>query len=64
MIEKVHAKEPNSINVRLFFTAKTDEIIKLFSKAEPAEKNELIPVLETLDPANTTKYTAIREGGK
>lgn len=64
LIEKVHAKEPNSFNVRLFFTAKNDEIIKLFSKAEPAEKNELIPVLETLDPANATKYTGIREGGR
>jgi hypothetical protein len=64
LIEKVHAKEPNSFNVRLFFTAKNDEIIKLFSKAEPAEKNELLPVLETLDPANATKYTGINEGGR
>jgi hypothetical protein len=64
LIESVHGKEPNSFNVRLFFTAKSDEIIKLFSKAEPAEKNELIPLLETLDPANTTKYTGIREGAR
>lgn len=64
LLPKVHAKEPNSFNVRLFFTAKADEIVKLFGKAEPAEKNELIPLLETLDPANTLKYTAIKEGPK
>ena len=62
LIEKVHQAEPNSFNVRLFFTAKNDEIIKLFSKAEPAEKNEIVSVLDIIDPANSTKYTGIREG--
>jgi hypothetical protein len=64
MIQKVHKNEPNSYNVRLFFTAKNDEIIKLFSKAEPSEKNELISLLDVIDPANSTKYTAINEGGR
>lgn len=64
MLESVHRNEPNSFNSRLFFTAKNDEVIKLFSAAEPAEKNEIIPLLETLDPANATKYSAIREGSR
>ena len=62
LIEKVHQAEPNSFNVRLFFTSKNDEINKLFSKAEPSEKNEIVGLLETIDPANSTKYTSIREG--
>lgn len=62
--QKVHKAEPNSFNVRLFYTAKNDEIIKLFSKAEASEKNELITLLETVDPANANKYGAIKEGGR
>ncbi|GAB5538570.1 MAG: DUF4835 family protein [Salibacteraceae bacterium] len=64
LIEKAHRAEPNSFNQRLFFTAKNDEIIKLFSNAEPAEKNEILPLLDIIDPANSTKYTAIKEGGR
>lgn len=64
LIEKVHQAEPNSFNVRLWFTAKNDEIIKLFTKAEPAEKNEIVSVLDIIDPANSTKYTSIREGSR
>ena len=64
LIEKTHRNEPNSFNQRLFFTAKNDEIIKLFSKAEPSEKNELLPLLDIIDPANSTKYIAIKEGGR
>ena len=64
LVEKTHNNEPNSYNQRLFFTAKNDEIIKLFSKAEPAEKNEITGILDTVDPANSTKYLAIKEGGR
>jgi len=64
MLEQVHKNEPNSFNTRLFFTAKHDEIIKLFTPAPPDEKNAAVQLLETLDPANATKYTAIREGGR
>mgnify|MGYP003874314693 CR=1 FL=1 len=63
-IEKVHSSEPNSFNVRLFFTAKHEEIIKLFKQAEASEKNELITSLDRIDPANSTKYGAINEGAK
>lgn len=63
-IQKLHGVEPNSFNTRLFFTAKNDEIIKLFSSAEPNEKNEVVQLLETVDPANSTKYTSIKEGAK
>jgi hypothetical protein len=64
LIQKTHSNEPNSFNQRLFFTAKNDEIIKLFTKAEPSEKNELLPLLDIIDPANSTKYIAIKECGR
>jgi hypothetical protein len=64
LVQKVHEAEPNSFNTRLFFTAKNDEIIKLYSKAEAQEKEQVITILETVDPANANKYTDIRSGGK
>lgn len=64
LIQKVHEAEPNSFNTRLFFTAKNDEIIKLYSKAEAQEKEQVITLLETIDPANANKYTDIRSGGR
>ena len=64
LTQKVHQAEPNSFNVRLWYTAKNDEIIKLFSQAEASEKNEILTLLETVDPANSNKYTAIQEGSK
>lgn len=64
LIEETHRNEPNSYNQRLFFTAKNSEIIKLFTKAEPSEKNELLTLLDIIDPANSTKYIAIKEGGR
>ncbi len=64
MIEKVHKAEPNSFNTRLYFTAKNDEIIKLYSKAEPSEKEQIITLLETIDPANSNKYSDIRTAGQ
>lgn len=63
-IKKLHGDEPNSFNTRLFFTAKNDEIIKLFSSAEPTEREEVVDLLETIDPANATRYTAIQQGAK
>lgn len=58
--QKVHQLEPNSFNVRLWYTAKADELIKLFSKAEQNEKNEVVTLLEVIDPANANRYGQIR----
>lgn len=58
--QKVHQIEPNSFNVRLWYTAKADELIKLFSKAEQNEKNEVVTLLEVIDPANANRYGQIR----
>lgn len=63
-LEKVHQNEPNSFNVRLFFTAKNDEIIKLYGKAEASEQNEMIALLERIDPANANKYGGIRDASR
>jgi len=47
---------PGSFNLQVFFLAKSDEIIKLFSPAPEAERVRLLPVLKQMDPGNISKY--------
>lgn len=58
-IKKVHAVKPLSINVQLFFTAKVNELVGIFSKSEQEEKDRFLALMATLDPVNRTKYNAI-----
>ena len=48
--------------MQTFFTAKSDEIINLFSQATNDEKNRALQVLTLVDPANTLKYQSITTG--
>lgn len=59
LCKQVHENIPNSINLRMFFNAKSDEIIDIFSEAPREEKNKVINLLNTVDPANTIKYQKI-----
>ncbi len=43
----------------VFFTAKSDELVSIFSKADSREKTEAINILTQVDPANGNKYQAI-----
>jgi len=47
---------PASYNLQVFFLAKSDEIIKLFSPAPEAERVRLLPILKQMDPGNISKY--------
>ena len=47
---------PGSFNLQVFFLAKSDEIIKLFSPAPEAERVRLLPVLKQMDPGNISQY--------
>ena len=37
LLKKVHDMKPSSYNMQVFFLAKVDEVVNLFSQAEPAE---------------------------
>lgn len=44
----------------IFFTAKSDELVSILSKADSREKNEAINILSQIDPANGNKYLGIK----
>jgi len=63
-LRKVHIDKPNSFLMQVFFNAKADEIVNLFSQATNEEKTRAIDILSQVDPANTLKYQGMKAGGK
>ncbi|MVN23301.1 type IX secretion system protein PorD [Mucilaginibacter arboris] len=46
---------------QVFFTAKSDELLQVLSKATPQEREQAYQTLSTVDPANGTKYQALQK---
>jgi hypothetical protein len=59
LVQKVYQEKPASFNLQVFFSAKADELVKLFSGAFPDEKAKAVALLSSIDPANSTKYAKI-----
>ena len=58
-IQKVYRARPGLFFISLFMTAKSDELVNIFSSAPSAEKIKIVSVLKNLDPANSSKYNNI-----
>ncbi len=61
LLKPVYSARPASLNMQLFFNAKSDELINIFKGATPEEKTQVVELLMMVDPANTTRYTKIQE---
>lgn len=61
LLKRVQESKPNSYSLQLFFLAKSDEIVNLFSLAEPAEKTKVFELLNEIDGANSVKYDKIMQ---
>lgn len=59
LLKVVYDNVPNTINMRMFFNAKADEIINIFSEAPREEQNKVVNLLNLIDPANSNKYQKI-----
>jgi hypothetical protein len=59
LLDKVQRARPGSLNLQMFLTAKSTELINLYSQAEITEKNAAVNVLKKLDPSNSSKYQEI-----
>jgi hypothetical protein len=56
---KLAKERPNSMALNLFFTAKSEEIVRIFSRALPSDKQAIIQTLSEIDPGNSNKYQQI-----
>lgn len=60
-LEKIHQARPSSFIMKVFFNAKSDEVINIFKGGLPAEKNQMSRLLTTIDPGNSQKYDKISQ---
>lgn len=58
-LQPLYREKPGSFLMQALFTAKSDEIINLFSQAFPDVKARMVNTLNEIDPANGSKYQQI-----
>ena len=58
-LEKIHQARPSSYIMKVFFNAKADEVINIFSEGLPPERNQISVLCTKLDPGNAAKYDKI-----
>jgi Domain of unknown function (DUF4835) len=56
ILNNLNAENPNTMIMQFFFQGKTDEFIKIFSKASPPDKSKALEFLQRLDVPNAPKY--------
>jgi len=59
LLEKVHRDNPNSFILQIFFDAKADELVNIFSGSYPNEKTRVVNLLNKIDPGHINKYQKI-----
>ncbi|HKJ43973.1 MAG TPA: DUF4835 family protein, partial [Sunxiuqinia sp.] len=60
-IQKVFRTKPSLYILQVFFDAKSDELVNIFSKSYPDERNRVVAILNEVDPSNGSKYDKIKE---
>jgi len=58
-IEKIHKLRPNALPTRIFFDAKVDEIVSVYSGGPEFKKQEVIDLLNKIYPAYNGKWNKI-----
>lgn len=60
LFQNMHNRRPNSFLARIFFDAKSDEIEDIFSDGPNVNVSDLVDVLNTISPTNSSKWRNIK----
>ena len=60
-VQQVFRRRPSTYILQIFFDAKSDELVNIFSKSYPDERNRVVAILNEVDPSNGSKYQKIQE---
>lgn len=60
-IQSVFRRRPSLYILQMFFDAKSDEIVNIFSKSIPDERQRVLAILNEVDPSNGSKWEKIAE---
>ena len=66
-LKSIYRDNSSAFILKLFFDAKADEIVNIYSEAFPNEQARIIKTLVEIDPSHSSKYQAItqsEEGGR
>jgi hypothetical protein len=58
-LQKVYKEKPSLFIFQVFFAAKGDELVNIYSQGSPMEKTRIVNILNVVDPANSNKYKKI-----
>ncbi|MDG2085986.1 MAG: DUF4835 family protein [Flavobacteriales bacterium] len=58
-LKSIYRENSSAFILKLFFDAKVDEIINIYSGAFPNEKSRIYKTLNEIDPSHSTKYEKI-----
>ena len=61
VLEEVNRNKPYSLALQMFFDAKDDEIINIFSEGLDKEKTDIYNLLVELNPTKATQYEALKK---
>lgn len=61
LIQKVFRARSRLYITQLFFDAKSNEIVSIFSQSFPDEQNRVVQILSECDPTNASKYDRIKQ---
>lgn len=59
LLQRAKLERPSGVIFSLFFSAKVDEIVNIYSKADENTKTMVVAKFSEMDPANGTKYQKI-----
>lgn len=60
-VQQVFRRRPSTYILQIFFDAKSDELVNIFSNSYPDERNRVTAILNEVDPSNGAKYQKITE---
>ncbi len=63
-IQNVFRRKPSIYILQMFFDAKSDELVNVFSSSFPDERNRVLAILNEVDPSNGSKYQKIAESSE
>lgn len=63
LLQRVFREKPDPFMhiLQVFFDAKSDEFVNVFSNSNPEELRRVVPMLREIDPAHTAKYQKLQQ---
>lgn len=60
-LAELDRQQQSALLNQVFFSAKSDEIVDIFSKGNPMERNQIFNVMVDADPVNASKYEELKK---